>query len=140
MKKVFLLSLVLIAAFSFWGCNNDDEIDEPAVTETVTEFLVNNTWSLDSIMREGIDITADSSYILLRIGSTNFNTDGSANIGLLSGTWSLQEEDTYIYLEPATTLGLTPFLLEITLLNDTECKLQMLDSLDRYVRLNYSTL
>jgi len=88
--QTFLIVITMGLSASLVSCSGDDDVpaDPQDPQAAALQKLISGTWSVNSVTRDGIDVTDDFSGFTLNFTSSGFTATNGDTAWEGSGTWS----------------------------------------------------
>ncbi len=86
----FIPIIFLLIIFS---CKNEEEKSERF------KLLTNHAWISDSLLADGLEAGGEGEILRGFSGKAVFNEDGTGNVGIYSGNWFLNNEETTLSID-----------------------------------------
>jgi hypothetical protein len=107
MKNVALL-LLITGCFFISSCSKDSQSE-------AFKLLTGPIWVSDSLLANGVDASGPAGMLTNFKGEAKFNTDGTGNFGIFTGTWRFAYNETQLVITAdSLPIPLTTKIAELT--------------------------
>jgi hypothetical protein len=107
MKNIALL-LVVTGCFLICSCTEESQSE-------AFKLLTGPIWVSDSLLANGVDASGTSGMLKNFKGEAKFNTDGTGNFGIYTGSWRFAYNETQIVITTdSLDVPLTTKIAELT--------------------------
>ena len=93
MKRIYQFIIIPAVIFMYIiGCEKEE-------TSSGVKILTSHPWMSDSLLADGVESGGPGELLYNFSGETNFNKDGTGNVGKYVGIWTLNEDETILTID-----------------------------------------